>query len=97
MATIKDIADKVNVSIATVSRVLNEDPALSVGTETKQRIFDAAELLDYKKHIHKKTKQRMRIAIVHWYTETEELNDLYYYSISLGVEKKRSEGRRVGR
>src|SRR5699024_181632 len=88
MATIKDIADKVNVSIATVSRVLNEDPALSVGTETKQRIFDAAELLDYKKHIHKKTKQRMRIAIVHWYTETEELNDLYYYSIRLGVEKK---------
>ncbi|SFB01898.1 transcriptional regulator, LacI family [Lentibacillus halodurans] len=88
MATIKDIADHVNVSIATVSRVLNDDPTLSVNPETKQRIFDTAELLDYKKHIQKKTKQRMRIAIVHWYTETEELNDLYYYSIRLGVEKK---------
>ncbi|WP_102336416.1 LacI family DNA-binding transcriptional regulator [Salimicrobium jeotgali] len=88
MATIKDIATNVNVSIATVSRVLNNDPTLSVSPETKQRIFDAAELLDYKKHIHKKTKQHMRIAIVQWYTETEELNDLYYYSIRLGVEKK---------
>ncbi|GGK05141.1 LacI family transcriptional regulator [Lentibacillus kapialis] len=88
MATIKDIANKVNVSIATVSRVLNDDPNLSVSPETKQRIFETAEQLAYTKHIHKKTKQRMRIAIVHWYTETEELNDLYYYSIRQGVEKK---------
>ncbi|TFJ91425.1 LacI family DNA-binding transcriptional regulator [Lentibacillus salicampi] len=88
MATIKDIAGHVNVSIATVSRVLSEDPNLSVNPETKQRIFDTAEQLGYKKHIQKKTKQRMRIAIVHWYTETEELNDLYYYSIRQGVEKK---------
>lgn len=88
MATIKDIAKKVNVSIATVSRVLNDDSTISVGTDTKQRIFEAAELLDYQKHIHKKTKKRMRIAIVQWYTEAEELNDLYYYSIRLGVEQK---------
>ncbi|WP_077328406.1 LacI family DNA-binding transcriptional regulator [Virgibacillus siamensis] len=87
MATIKDIAEKAKVSIATVSRVLNSDPTISVGADTKQSIFDAAQQLGYTKHKRKKQKQ-LRIAIVHWYTEQEELNDLYYYSIRLGVEKK---------
>ncbi|GAA0591116.1 LacI family DNA-binding transcriptional regulator [Virgibacillus siamensis] len=87
MATIKDIAQKANVSIATVSRVLNSDPSISVGADTRQHIMDAARQLGYTKHLDKKNK-RLRIAIVHWYTEKEELNDMYYYSIRLGVEKK---------
>ena len=29
-----------------------------------------------------------RIGIVLWYTEKEELNDLYYMSIRLGIEKR---------
>ncbi len=84
----KDIAEKANVSIATVSRVLNHDPTLSVGEDLKKRIFDAAELLGYKKHWEKKPKKRLRIAIVQWYTESEELNDMYYYAIRVGAEKK---------
>ncbi|MGY0692008.1 LacI family DNA-binding transcriptional regulator [Virgibacillus sp. FSP13] len=88
MATIKDIAKKVDVSIATVSRVLNGDPTLSVGAATKKRIFAAAELLDYKKHQNKKTNKQLRIAVVQWYTESEELNDMYYYAIRHGAEKK---------
>ena len=39
MATIKDIAKLAGVSPATVSRVLNYDESLSVGDETKRRIF----------------------------------------------------------
>ena len=39
MATIKDIAQLAGVSPATVSRVLNYDPELSVGLATKQKIF----------------------------------------------------------
>jgi len=88
IATIKDIAEKVNVSIATVSRVLNNDPTLSVGDDTRQKVLAAAEMLDYHKHRNKKSKKQLRIAIVQWYTETEELNDMYYYSIRLGAEKK---------
>lgn len=49
MATIKDIAEKAGVSISTVSRVLNNDPSLSVSDDTKKRIFEAAEALSYKK------------------------------------------------
>ena len=47
MATIKDIAEKAGVSIATVSRVLNYDETLNVQDETRKRIFEVAEQLDY--------------------------------------------------
>jgi len=87
VATIKDIAMKAGVSPATVSRVLNYDMTLSVTEQTKKRIFEAAEELSYTKHTVKKTPGG-KIAIVHWYTESEELNDLYYLSIRLGVEQR---------
>lgn len=87
MATIKDIAEKAGVSSATVSRVLNYDVTLSVADETKMRVFEAAEALSYRKRATKKYVDQ-KIAIVHWYTEKEELNDLYYLSIRLGIEER---------
>ena len=39
MATLKDIAIEAGVSLATVSRVLNDDPTLNVKEETKHRIL----------------------------------------------------------
>jgi LacI family transcriptional regulator len=88
MATIKDIADRVGVSIATVSRVLNYDSTLSVTDETKKRIFEVAELFDYKKSKKRKITSTKKVAFIHWYTEKEELDDLYYMSIRFGIEKK---------
>jgi LacI family transcriptional regulator len=87
VATIKDIAEKAGVSIATVSRVLNYDPTLSVTDETKKKIFEAAEELSYKKKSARKSSAP-KVAIIHWYTEKEELDDLYYMSIRLGAEKQ---------
>ncbi|MEH7225081.1 LacI family DNA-binding transcriptional regulator [Bacillus sp. JJ1566] len=87
MATIKDIAEKAGVSIATVSRVLNYDASLSVSDDTKKKIFEVAEALSYKKRPTKKSPAA-RIGILLWYTEKEELNDLYYMSIRLGVEQR---------
>jgi LacI family transcriptional regulator len=87
MATIKDIAQKAGVSPATVSRVLNYDSSLSVADETKKKIFEAAEELSYQKRTTKRYAGR-KIAVIHWYTEREELNDLYYLSIRLGVEER---------
>ncbi|WP_237160100.1 LacI family DNA-binding transcriptional regulator, partial [Serratia marcescens] len=46
MATLKEIAEAANVSVATVSRVLNDDPTLSVKAQTRQKILEAAERLD---------------------------------------------------
>ena len=87
MATIKDIAQAAGVSIATVSRVLNYDASLSVSDETKKRIFEAAEELSYKKKPARK-QESGKIALLQWYTEKEELEDLYYMSIRLGVENQ---------
>ncbi|EQB38047.1 MULTISPECIES: LacI family DNA-binding transcriptional regulator [Virgibacillus] len=87
MATIKDIANQAGVSPATVSRVLNYDASLSVSDETKKKIFEAAEDLSYRKKATKRNSSK-QIAIVHWYTEKEELSDLYYLSIRLGIEER---------
>ncbi|WP_345240413.1 LacI family DNA-binding transcriptional regulator [Pontibacillus salipaludis] len=87
MATIKDIAQKAGVSIATVSRVLNYDESLSVSDQTKQKIFETAEALSYKKKQPKRHPIK-KVAIVHWYTEQEELEDLYYMSIRIGAEQR---------
>jgi LacI family transcriptional regulator len=87
MATIKDIAERVGVSIATVSRVLNYDSKLSVGDDTKKKIFEVAEELSYRKKSVRRTAA-YKMAIIHWYTEKEELDDLYYMSIRLGIENR---------
>ncbi|MBO0454116.1 LacI family DNA-binding transcriptional regulator [Candidatus Enterococcus murrayae] len=91
MATIRDIAKMAGVSPATVSRVLNYDQELSVAQETKQRIFEVAEELNYTKHKRANKIGRAVIRLVQWYDEAEELADLYYLSIRLGIEKKAEE------
>lgn len=89
MATIKEVAEKAGVSIATVSRVLNFDETLGVGEDTKKRIFEIAEELEYKKTTQKRKKDKvLTIGIAQWYTEKEELKDPYYLSIRLAIEKK---------
>lgn len=91
MATIKDIAELAGVSPATVSRVLNYDTELSVGHDTKKKIFEAAEELNYTKHKKNQRHEKSQIRLIQWYNEVEELDDLYYLSIRLGIEKKAEE------
>lgn len=89
MTTIKDIASKARVSIATVSRVLNFDETLNVTDSTKQRIFEAAEELNYvKKKDNNIKKSTYRVAIANWYTEKEEVLDPYYLSIRMAIEQR---------
>lgn len=89
MATIKDIAKKVGVSPATVSRVLNFDHTLSVSDEKRKTILEVAEELNYtppRKRKSKKNKQKITIGLIHWYTVKQELEDPYYMSIRIGIE-----------
>ncbi len=91
MATLKEIAEKVGVSVATVSRVLNYDTTLSVSDETKKRIFEVAQELNYKtlrERSQQTAKDRLRFGLVHWYSELQELGDPYYMAIRLGIEKE---------
>lgn len=88
MPTIKDIAKFADVSPTTVSRVLNNDNTISIPSKTKKRIFEAAEKLAYTKHRSKnKTKANMKkIAIIHWYTVEQEIEDPYFISIRMGIQ-----------
>lgn len=91
MATIKDIARLANVSIATVSRVLNYDPTISVSDETRKRIFEVAQEMNYKtlrERSGQNGKERYRIGLLNWYSDQEEMLDPYYMAIRLGVEKE---------
>jgi LacI family transcriptional regulator len=91
MATIKDIAQEAGVSPATVSRVLNYDMTLSVSDDKRQLILEIAEAMDYvtpRQRQEKKFTPKMRIALIHWYTLHQELDDPYYMSIRLGIEKQ---------
>jgi len=88
MSTITDIAKVAGVSNATVSRVLNDDPKLQVSPETRQKIFEAAESLNYTKYKKKVTPTIGTIGVIQWYTREAEMNDLYYRSIRWGVENQ---------
>lgn len=90
MATIKDIAEKAEVSIATVSRILNFDETISVSEQTKKKIFEIADELNYVTPRKRKNKKQeyKNIGVVHWYSDKEELEDPYYLSIRIGVERK---------
>lgn len=48
MVTLKDIANKAGVSVATVSRVLNQDENFSISDKTKLKILQTAQELQYK-------------------------------------------------
>lgn len=86
--TLKDIANQAGVSLTTVSRILNYDPKLSVNAKTRQKVLTIAEALGYtKRRRHNDPVQSKRIAIVEWYPREEELNDLYYLSIRVNVER----------
>ena len=89
MATMRDIAKAAGVSPATVSRVLNHDPTISVTTATKLRILNVAEELEYVKKNGRKAsaKERLNIAIVDWYSEADLAEDPYYLYLMTAVEK----------
>lgn len=90
MATLKDIAVEAGVSLATVSRVLNDDPTLNVKEETKRRILEIAEKLEYKSSSSRKTLVHAvgqhHILALYSYQQDLEINDPYYLAIRHGIE-----------
>lgn len=97
MITIKDIASRANVSSATVSRVLNDDPTLSVTEETRQRILEVSKELGYTTVRKRRNVQNLanlnspRIGIIVAHTLEEVIDgvdDPYFTSIRQGVESE---------
>lgn len=91
MATIKEIANKAGVSIATVSRVLNYDETLNVTDETKKKVFETAQKLNYgfkEKAGKRGKKKQFDIYVVNNFNTRQELEDTYYLSLRIGLENK---------
>jgi LacI family transcriptional regulator len=92
MVGIRDVARKAGVSPTTVSRVLNKDETLSVTQETKQRVLRIAEELNYSvKNNSRAKKTSSSIGIITTVTEIDEIEDPYFRSIRIGIEKEAKE------
>ncbi|WP_105616241.1 LacI family DNA-binding transcriptional regulator [Vallitalea okinawensis] len=93
MATIKDIARVAGVSPATVSRVLNSDPKLSVANETRAKILEAAKSLKYEKKKQVLYRENMKLGIIDWFVQKKRTDDPYYYYLWTALQQKCSEHR----
>lgn len=92
MATLKEIAHIAGVSSATVSRVLNQDPALSVTDQTRERVLQTAKELGYRTVQQRyqairdqeetdsqpQGARERRIGIAQMFERQQLLEDIYY-------------------
>ncbi|WP_421726109.1 LacI family DNA-binding transcriptional regulator [Bauldia sp.] len=90
MVKLKDIAEAVGVSNTTVSRVLNEDPLLSVSAETRRVILAVASELKYtpRRARGRQTPVGRRVAVLVGEFLGDELEDPYYAGLRLGIEQR---------
>jgi len=81
--TIYDLAGKLNISIATVSRGLKDDPVVS--KKTRKKIFELAEEMGYRSNHFARNLRKQKTntigIIVH------ELNSNFITSVLAGIEK----------
>lgn len=92
LATIKDISKEAGVSISTISRILNLDKTLNVSEETRKKVLKIAEEMNYVTIRQRKNKEKSyKIGIITSFVELKELNDPYFLSIRMAIEKKCSE------
>lgn len=99
MVTIKEIAKAAGVSAATVSRVLNYDPTLSISPAKRQAVIETAEALNYETPRNRNRAAAAlplaapsvaltRLVLVHFLESSEELGDPYYIGVRLGIENR---------
>lgn len=86
MATLKDIASKAGVSQSTVSRILNNDQTLNVTDQTRQKVLEVAQELNYRSLSQRynrgnsQSEEEKNICIgVAQMLQMEELQDDIYY------------------
>jgi len=95
VATLKDVAEYVGVSISTVSRVVNNDASRSVNSDTRRKIWDAVTLLGYQpnktarelvKKVPSKPEHTHRVGCIVAVSQNK-YNHPYFSPILAGIEK----------
>ena len=89
MATIKDVAQAAQVSVAAVSRVLNKDSNISVSPEVRTRIFRAAHSLGYvspRQRREAENKRHLIIGVADWRIVRPDRHNIRLSSMSCLVQ-----------
>jgi LacI family transcriptional regulator len=88
MATIKEISQLAEVSITTVSRVLNQDETIVVSPEVKKRIFKIAHELKYvpPRMRHTQKKGEIVIGVADWHIIRKDRTNIRLSSLDLIVK-----------
>lgn len=80
--TIYDLAEKLNISVATVSRALKDDPVVS--RKTRKKIFDLAEEMGYRSNLFARNLRNQRtdtIGVI-----VPRLNSYFMSTVIAGIE-----------
>ena len=86
MTTLKKIAKKAGVSVATASRVLNDRPSqIRISEQTKKKVLKIATELDYHPNIFARSLRTRKTGIVG--VIVSDITDPYFGGIIDGVEK----------
>ncbi len=91
MATLRELAEYTGFSITTISRVLNDDPTMSVSEATRSSILEAAGKLHYKTASRRGKDTRdsaLRLAIAEMLSPIEQLSDPYYLYLKNYAEQR---------
>ncbi len=85
MATIKEISQLADVSIATVSRVLNQDDTIVVSSEVRKRIFRIAHELKYvpPRRRHAQKERGIVIGVADWHIIRKDRTNIRLSSLDL--------------
>jgi len=86
--TIKDVARKANVSISTVSKVINNNPSIS--QKTTDKVFGVVEELGYRPNIRARNFVQKRTNLIIFLARKElhaAFNNPYMFEIMTGIEE----------
>ncbi|AMB95051.1 LacI family DNA-binding transcriptional regulator [Aerococcus urinae] len=85
MTTLKDIAKATGYSVSTISRVLREDPTLSVKSSTRQEINAVAQAMNYA--IRGLSSYAYDILVIHKDDHfRDHIDNAYYFNMRFGIE-----------
>lgn len=91
MATLRELSDYTGFSITTISRVLNDDPTISVQPATRAAILDAAGKLHYQSTPRPRRSAPKtggaQIAFAEMLTPVEQLSDPYYLYLKIYAQQ----------
>jgi len=79
--TIKDVAERADVCIATVSRVINNHPNIS--NKTRKLVLDAMEDLNYTPYYRLASKSTKVVGVL-----VPDINNMYYPTVLKAIEKE---------